>query len=156
MSVDAPRAPRRRGAHDRGVDHRTGFWVAFVVGSAVMAWGAWLFVESTSPGDLLALVAAVVVSDLLVDWLVLPVVVLAGWLVSRYLPPWLRAPAQVALMATGAVLLVGWLPLRGSARSVGNPTIQPVDYGPAIAVTLAVVWSVAGVWAAWRRWSSRA
>ncbi|OWY58716.1 hypothetical protein B7486_78480, partial [cyanobacterium TDX16] len=61
---------------------RTGFWVAVVVGSLVAAWGIWLFVQATTPSELLALVAAVVVSDLLVDWLALPVVVLAGWLVS--------------------------------------------------------------------------
>ncbi|OWY59750.1 hypothetical protein B7486_72895, partial [cyanobacterium TDX16] len=68
---------------------------------------------------------------------------------------WSRAPAQVALMVTGAVLVVGWLPLVGSAASVGNPTIQPIAYGPAIALVLGVVWAAAATWAGWRRWSSR-
>jgi hypothetical protein len=131
------------------------FWVAYGAGVALMAWGVWLFVQATSPGELFGLGLWVVISDLLVDWIALPVVLLAGWLVVRLLPPWARAPAQVGLMLTGAVFVVGWLPLVGTAPA-DNPTIQPLDYPRLVGTTLLVVWLGAGTWAARRRWRSRA
>jgi hypothetical protein len=131
------------------------FWVAYGVGTAVMAWGVWLFVQATSPDELVGLGLWVVLSDLLVDWIAVPVVLLAGWLVVRLLPAWARAPAQVALMTTGAVLVVGWLPLVGTAPA-DNPTIQPLDYPRLVGTTLLVLWLGAATWAAWRRWRSRA
>lgn len=127
-----------------------GFWVAVVVGGAVMAWGAYLFAEATSFAELFDLGVWIVGPDVVVDWLVLPAVGLVGLAVGRWAPPWLRAPLQVGLIVTGVVLLIAWLPLRGSAEHVGNPTIQPIDYSAAVSITLAVVWAAVAAWATWR------
>ena len=70
-------------------------------------------------------------------------------------PGWLRAPVQVGLILTGTVLLVGWLPLQGTAAGTGNPTIQPLDYPTLVTATLAAVWSTMAVWSACRWWRVR-
>ena len=53
----------------------------------------------------------------------------------------------IALVLSGVVLLVGWLPLVGSA-TVDNPTIQPRAYGREIGTVLLVIWVAALVAAA--------
>jgi len=133
-----------------------GFWVAYGVGAALVAWGVWLFVDATSPGELVGFGVSIVASDLIIDAIAIPVVLLVGWVVGWSVPPWARAPVQVALIVTGTVLVIGLLPLVGSAASTGNPTIQPIDYPMAIGITLAVVWVAAAAWALWRRRSTRA
>ena len=133
-------------------EHGPGFWVAYVVGGAVMAWGGLLLVRSTSTGgERFGFALWIVLADVLVDWLVLPVVALAGWLVARFVPPRALAPVQVGLLLTATVLVVAWLPLRGTAAGTGNPTIQPLDYPTAVTVTVAAIWAAMGVWVALRR-----
>jgi hypothetical protein len=109
-------------------------------------------VDTTSTaGERLGFALWVVAADLLVDWVALPLVALVGWAVSRWVPARGRAPVQVGLLLSGSVLVVAWLPLRGTAAVANNPTIQPLDYGPAVAATLAVVWVLVGLWALRRR-----
>lgn len=127
------------------------FWLAVVVGVGVMGWGVWLFLEATSLSELFDLGVWIVGPDVVVDWLVLPAVALVGVAVARWAPGWAKAPLQVGLIATGVLLLVAWLPLRGSGDHVGNPTIQPLDYSAAVSTTLVVVWTASIGWAAWRR-----
>lgn len=134
-------------------EHRgRAFWISYGVGVALMAWGLWLLWLTTSTGgERSGFVVWVVVADLLVDWIVVPVIALVGWLVARWAPDWLRAPMQVGLLLGGTVLLIAWLPLRGTAAGTGNATIQPLDYPRLVTVTLAVIVSVMLLWAA-SRW----
>jgi hypothetical protein len=136
-----------------GIEHRGRvFWIAYGAGTALMAWGLWLLVQATATGgERFGFAVWVVLADLLVDWLVVPVIACSGWLVTRVTPDWMRAPAQVGLVLSGTVLLVAWLPLRDTAAGTGNPTIQPLDYPVAVAVTIAVIGSAMALWAA-RRW----
>ena len=130
------------------------FWISYAVGVALMAWGLWLLWLTTSTGgERFGFVAWVVLADVIVDWMAVPVVAMVGWLVTRFSPGWLRAPAQVGLLLGGTVLLVAWLPLRGTAAGTGNPTIQPLDYPVAVMVTLAVITSAMALWATYR-WTS--
>lgn len=137
------------------VEHRGRvFWISYLVGVVLMAWGLWLLWLTTSTsGERLGFVAWVVVADLLVDWIAVPVIALVGWLVARWVPGWAQAPMQVGLLLGGTVLLVAWLPLRGTAAGTGNATIQPLDYPQLVTVTLAAIASVMVLWAAyrWRR-----
>ncbi len=116
------------------------FWVGLGLGLLLMAWGVRLYVESTP--DLarrLDLAKWLVGLDLAHDLLLAPAVVGVGYLVGRAVPLGARAAVQVALIATGTVLLVGLLPLMGTAGTA-NATIQPIRYGPAIAAVIAVIW----------------
>ncbi len=119
------------------------FWVGLAVGLVPMAWGVRLYLDATP--DLrrrVDLAGWLVGLDLAHDLVLGPVVVGIGLLVRLLVPDRLRAVVQAALIVSGAVLLVGLLPLRGSASS-DNPTIQPIDYGPSIAVVLLVIWATA-------------
>ena len=140
-----------------GREHRGRlFWIACGAGTALMAWGLWLLVQTTATaGERFGFAVWVVLADLLVNGLVVPVIAVSGWMVTRVTPGWMRAPAQVGLVLGGTVLLVAWLPLRNTAAGTGNPTIQPLDYPVAVAVTLAVIGSAMALWAARRWWLVR-
>lgn len=134
-----------------------GFWIAVVVGGALMAWGGYLFIDATAAFDQRLnfvgyLVGAAVVHDLAVA----PVVCGVGLLTARLVPGRARAPVQAGFIASGAVLVVAILPLRGTADAVGNDTIQPLNYATATLTALAIVWVAAGAWLAVRLWRSRA
>jgi hypothetical protein len=121
------------------------FWVSLCIGLVVMGWGVRQYLDATPDLDRrLDLAKWLVGLDLTHDLLVAPVVVGVGSVVSRIVPRSARAPAQAALIATGAVLLVGVLPLVGSAGDA-NPTIQPIRYGPPIAAVIGLIWATAAV-----------
>lgn len=121
------------------------FWVGLGVGVLLMGWGVRLYVESTPDLDRrLDLVTWLVGLDLAHDLLLAPAVVGLGYLVSRAVPAGARAAVQAALIATGMVLVVGLLPLLGTAGT-RNPTIQPIRYGPAIAAVIALIWVGAAI-----------
>jgi fatty acid desaturase len=108
-----------------------------------MAWGVRLYVEATPDLDRrLNLLAWLVGLDLAHDLLLAPAVVLVGFVVRRVVPARARAAVQVALVLSAFVLLVGLLPLLGTAGGA-NPTIQPIAYGPSIAAVLAAIWLAA-------------
>jgi hypothetical protein len=115
------------------------------LGLVLMAWGVRLYLDATP--DLrrrLDLAKWLVGLDLAHDLLLGPAVVAVGLLVQRLVPGRWRAIVQAALMASGSVLLVGLLPLIGSADS-DNATIQPLDYAPSVAAVLAAIWAAAAV-----------
>jgi hypothetical protein len=123
------------------------FWAALVVGSAIASWGILLFLEAVpDAGRRWPLVLWIVGADLAHDLILAPMVGAIGWLSTRVSPKWVRAPVQVGLLMTATVLLVGWLPLIGSADAAGNDTIQPLDYRTAVATVLGLVWGSVAVW----------
>lgn len=128
------------------------FWVGLVLGGAVMAFGVRGLVNGLSTDSLASVGRWVVGADLVHDLVLAPVVVLVGAAVSRRLPERWRAPIQVGLVATGIVLLVGWVPWRGDGRALvpDNPSVQPLDYTTAILTVVGVVWLAVGVWLALR------
>ena len=128
------------------------FWVGLVLGSAVMAFGVRGLVNGLSTDSLGSVGRWVVGADLVHDLVLAPVVVLLGAAVGRRLPERWRAPIQVGLVATGIVLLVGWVPWRGDGRALvpDNPSVQPSDYTSAILTVLAAVWLSVGGWLIFR------
>jgi hypothetical protein len=115
------------------------------VGLLTMGWGVRLYLAATP--DLarrVDLAKWIVGLDLAHDLVLAPAVVAIGLLVSRAVPARARAAVQAALILTGTILLVGLLPLLGTAGP-GNSTIQPIRYAPAIASVVAVIWAGAAV-----------
>jgi len=132
-----------------------GFWIALAIGTGVLAWGARLFLEAVPDAERRgSLVLWIVGADLVHDLVVAPLILGLAWLSGRVRPTWLRAPLQVGLIVSGAVVVVGWLPLVGSASAAGNPTIQPLRYSTAVATALGIVWGGAAIWVA-ARWANR-
>ncbi len=128
------------------------FWIGLVPGLALMAWGIRLYLEATP--DLarrIDLAGWLVGLDLAHDLVLAPLILGFGALITRLTPTRLRAPVQAALIATGAVVLVGLLPLLDTAGTTGNPTIQPIDYVPSMAAVVGTIWLTAGAVAFLRR-----
>jgi hypothetical protein len=134
-------------------DRRPGFWLAAAVAAGLMAYGAWLAAVALSGAELRGLLAWLVGGDVVLDWLLLPLVGLLGAAVAHSLPPFARSPVQAGLIVSSTVLAVAWLPLRRTAAAAGNPTIQPLDYGPMVLLVLGLVALVTLGWAVarWRR-----
>lgn len=132
------------------------FWIGLGAGLVVMGWGVRLYLEATPDLDRrLDLAKWLVGLDLAHDLLLAPAVVGVGALVSRLVPPAARAAVQAALITTGVVLLVGLLPLLDTAGDK-NPTIQPIEYLPALGVVIALIWLGTALAVLWRRWRSPA
>jgi hypothetical protein len=127
--------------------HGVAFWIAVVGGLAVAGFGVAGYLERypdvTRRVELARWIVGV---DLAHDFLLAPLVVLAGYLVRRIVPRLALAPVQFGLMASGIVLLIAWRPLQGSAEYKHNATIQPLAYGPATLTVLAIVWTIAVAW----------
>ena len=88
-------------------DHGLGFWIAVVVGGALMAWGGYLFLDATAAVDRrLNFVGYLVGAGVVHDLVVAPVVCGVGLLTARLVPGRARAPVQAGFIASGAVLVV--------------------------------------------------
>ncbi len=136
----------------------TRFWVALVVGAAVMAWGVFLFLEATPAAAARHSFAIWVVgADLAHDLLLAPVVAGLGWLLARAVPRRRWPAVHAGVVVSTFVVLLALLPLAGTAAVSRNPTIQPLDYRTSTLTALALVWAGVAAWAlgrvAWRRWA---
>ncbi len=128
------------------------FWIAVVVGSAIMAWGVFYYLDVTPDWDRRINFGVWLVGiDLVHDLLLAPFLVAVGWAVARAVPPRWRAPTQAGLILSGTVLLVAWLPLNETAAGTDNPTIQPNDYRTATLALLGGIWVAMVGWALVRR-----
>ncbi len=104
-----------------------------VTGVALIAVGAWLLVFDTRDGTVPQVVLWLAGSVALHDFLLVPVVLLAGLAL-------LRAPARTvwrgALLTAGALTLLA-LPLMLRGSSAGKPSLLPLDYPSNWALSLA-------------------
>ncbi len=77
------------------------------------------------------------------DLLVVPVTMVAGFVLSRLVPAPYRAVLQAALLVSGSVALAS-LPLwRGYGGSADNPSVNPLPYGRNLGIVLGLVWTCA-------------
>jgi hypothetical protein len=130
-------------------EHGTGFWVALVIGGAVMAIAVRGAIDSLTLASFGSWGKWLIGLDLLNNFLILPLVALVTVVISRLPLGRCRAPVQAGLFASAIVLAVVGPCLAGLSAS-DNPTIQPLDYMAATLTVLAVVWAGMGLWAARR------
>jgi len=127
-------------------EHRDGgrlFWVTTVVGWTIIAGAIVGAVSDHRDAQPLQLVRWVIGGALVHDLLWLPLVALAGVVLSRVARG--RPPRAIAwALATSAVLVVvAWPFVRGYGRQRGNPSLLPRDYAAGLAAYVAVIWIVA-------------
>lgn len=115
--------------------------VLVISGVLVMAYavGGALTDPGVKPFGVLSFLVAVLVAH---DLLWMPVVLLAGALLTRFATPLWRT-----LAITVAALLVVAVPLTVAARPADNPSVLPLDYGRNLLLLLAVI-AVTGIVAA--------
>jgi hypothetical protein len=128
------------------------FWPAVLVGWAFIANGVRGVLENHRVVHLSGFLRVFVGALLVHDVLLAPFVIALGTIVSRVVPPAIRAAVQAGLIISGVVVLFAFPFVRGYGRVPDNPTILPRNYAQGLAMVLAVVWlgvvAVAAV--AWR------
>jgi hypothetical protein len=132
------------------------YWVALVIGAAVMAYGAAGLLGDTGLAASVDVGVWLVGADVAHDFVLAPLACLIGAAAARLLPRWCRAPVQAALLTSGVLLIVVFPALRGFGRDQvpDNPSVQPLDYTAATLTALAVVWATAAAWLLMRLASS--
>lgn len=88
-------------------------------------------------GALIFLVAVLVVHDALL----LPLLIGAGVLIGRTIPPRLRAPVRAAAVISVAVTVVALPLVLARGRVPDNPSILPLNYGRGLLIAYAAIWS---------------
>jgi hypothetical protein len=107
-----------------------------VLGVAALGWGAWLAVESVSVPALLWFAGGPLVHD----FVVAPVVAVAGLAVARFVPARWRASVAVGAVLSGVLALLA-VPLLWRPYGVpSNPGLHDRNYVLGLAVALGVVW----------------
>jgi hypothetical protein len=136
---------------DEAVRRGAGFWIALVVGWAVIGYALVGLVSSRQGLDGAVRVGVwIAAGHLAHDLLVAPVIVIVGIGVARLVGPRWRPPIWFGLGASAVVIGVAYPALRGYGRNPANPSMLPLHYPSAVLTVLAVVWGVALVWLAVR------
>jgi hypothetical protein len=101
-----------------------------LVGVAAAAYGAWslLHEDRDNWADLVDTGVWLGAGVVLHDFVVVPLTLAAGWLVTRLLPPGRRTPVAVGLVVLGTLSLLAVPVLGGWGANADNPTILDRDY----------------------------
>lgn len=83
-------------------------------------------------------------SALVHDFLLVPVVVLAGLALSRFMPARYRRYVQAGLIVSAIVTLFALPFVAGLGDTTGNPSALPANYGDGLLIILGAVWLVVG------------
>jgi amino acid transporter len=142
------------GAEPHGTKHGVGFWAAAAVGGAFMAFGVHTLVRTRAVapvGHVLPWLVGLLVFH---DAVITIALIVAGWVLTRWLPDWLLGPVRGAL-ALSLLIVVFSAPLwRRYGIDPANPSRLPLDYAPAVLTVLGLVWLAAAAVAA-QRWRTR-
>lgn len=130
------------------------FWVGLVLGWAVIGVGVrglLLHAHTVMPTNPRRWIVVLVGSNLVHDFVLLPVVFVAGRILRSVAPPRLLAPLQVGLICSSVVALFSYPLVRDFGHRPDNPTILPRDAAHGLVVVLAAVWIAVIVASALRR-----
>ena len=99
-----------------------------------MAFGVWGLLanaDQTHPGSWVRWFAGGLIAH---DAVFAPAVFAIGVAATRIVPRWARPGLQAAFLVAGAVVLMALPLLLGFGQRPDNTTLQPLDYGPRVAV----------------------
>lgn len=131
--------------------HGPSFWIGLAIGTMILGFGVRGALHVFHGYSSRFVFAKYVIGfDFVHDLIVAPIAFSVGWLTTRMAPAKLRAPLTFAMFASAIMIAVAWYPLHRSAAYKGNPTFQPLNYATSLATTLAVVWTIAAIWATMR------
>ena len=100
------------------------------------------------PVGVAVFLAAVLVAH---DGVLLPLIIGAGALITRWVPARARTPVRLAGLATVAVTLIAAPLVVGAGRSADNPSVLPRPYPLGLLLVLTVIWLTALLVPALRR-----
>lgn len=85
------------------------------------------------------------------DWLLMPLAVGIGALLTRTVPSRARAETAAAAYISGVLLVIALPLVLGLGKRPDDPSALPLNYGRGLVVCLAVVWLAAGATLLYRR-----
>ena len=132
---------------DPGTHRHAGraFWVSAAAGWVIIAYGLRGMIHhrlDTRPANLAKFAVG---GALIHDLVFVPLVLLAGVLISRLPRARLRGIVQTALIVSGSLVLFAYPLVRGFAHALHNPSSLPHNYTENLVIVLAIVWAVAAV-----------
>lgn len=126
------------------------FIPAFVIGWALIVWGATRALADSRDAHPFALVVHIVTFDLFHDLVIAPVVVLCGLLLGRIVPKVARGPVRAAAAFSVIVVVFAYPLLRRWGQRPTNSSTLPLPYGRNIVIVVAATWFVAAAVIVWR------
>ena len=126
------------------------FWTAVGIGWVGIAVGVWALLSKPSATDPPEAAVWVVGLALAHDLLLVPIALLAGWLLRRTAPRVARGLVLGALAISGIVALYAFPLVRRLGAQPDNPSFLPRDVGAGLAAVIALVWVAAWVMLAGR------
>lgn len=121
------------------------------LGVAVTAYGvANLVLDGPPPAVIGRYVIFAIVADVGHDLLLAPLALVAGALLARLAPAWLRGVLRAGLVVSAIVTLVAFPFVLHRGYHSSNPSALPLDYTRGLLLTLAAVWLGTAVAAAVR------
>jgi len=140
-----------------------GFWIGLALGVPVMLYGIRGVVIDASLTHPAEWGRWLVLSAFVHDLLVVPVVLVAGWLAGRAVPASAWPAVRWGLFTTAILTVVFWPYARGYGRNATIPSLLNRNYAAGLLVYIAITWcAVAAVIigrharAPWRRARRRA
>jgi hypothetical protein len=113
-----------------------------VVGVALVANGLRGIVVNSGDTHPLVWAKWLIGSALVHDLLLAPFIAVVGFLVSRFVPRFVRAPIQVGLLVSATVLIVGLTAIlsTGGRHYRDNASLLPLPYARNLLIVLAAAW----------------
>ncbi len=134
-------------------EHGPLFWVFLAVGWAVIIFAIHgMIAQRANPPQVWKLLIGL---NIVNDALVAPALVVAAFVVRRFIPGWLVAPLDVGLIASAVVALYAY-PLVGSwgKSAAAGFSRLPFDYAHSLLMVLGAIWFVCALLAVWS-WSRK-
>lgn len=127
-----------------------GFWFAVLLGWLVIVIATKDYIAVHGTADAIRVATWVVGGNVVHDALLVPIVLLIGAVLTRFVgEPW-RTPLRAGLIASACVILVAIPVVGGYGRKAANPSLLPLDYDTAVLTALGIVWALAAAWLALR------
>jgi hypothetical protein len=132
-------------AGDMATDHRLGpvFWVALLIGGAIMAFGVRGVLADLGTDNPAKLATWVVGLDLVHDLVAAPAIVIIGLVLARLLPAPARGPVCAAAALSVVVVLFSIPLITAWGRRAGNSSTLPLNYAHNVAIIVTGIWIVA-------------
>jgi len=125
------------------VTGRRWFWLGLAAGTPLMAIGVWGIFRDAAVTSPFNFALWFIGGNLVHDFLLAPAVFIIGFVLRRRVPGRHLGRVQWGLALSGIVLVFAAIPLLALGKSRLEPTVQPLNYGIGVAVTLGVVWASA-------------
>jgi hypothetical protein len=129
------------------------FWVGLAAGWVAITIGLFGIIDHRSSANPVGVFRLLLGLNVVNDAVVVPVIVTAAFLLRRWAPRWLLAPAQVWLIIAGVVSLYAYPLVRRFGARADNTSQLPLDYAHNLVVVLGWVTLLCAALAigSWRR-----